>query len=282
MGGGEGKSNGAFSGGSVVNSSLYGVMIFRDKGSELKVDDTTFNTASSVFVVKGSNSYLNINNAKLNPGNGVILQLMDNDEPGMGPSRFIVPLGADVPIPGRDLTKADPEEDIFMTVSNTEVTGNFFNSTTNLKPNCVEAGEMPEMPGMGEGGPPEGFEMNNEARQGVKNLDLKFANAKVNGIISAATAAYREGVRIIDAGNCKELSAVTQTAAEPVNNGVIVSLDKDSTWTVAGTSYLTALTIANGATIKAPKGKKLTMTIDGVKTKIAAGTYTGKIVMEVA
>jgi hypothetical protein len=85
----------------------------------------------------------------------------------------------------------------------------------------------------------------------------------------------------IDVRNCEDMSNVTQTAHEPVNNGVIVSLDKDSVWTVAGKSYLTSLTIAEGAIIKAPEGKSLTMTVDGVKTEIAPGTYTGKIVMTV-
>jgi len=281
LGGGEGKSNGEITNGSVVNSSLYGVMIFRDAGSELKVNKgAVLNSASSTFVVKGSNSFLNIDNAVLKPANGVILQLMDNDEPGMGPSRFIVPIGADLPIPGRNLAVADQKEDVFMTVSNMEVKGDFYNSTTNLKPNSIEKLAVSPLAGMSA----EGFSGEVEdttARQGVKNLDLKFANARVTGIISAAKAAYKDGVVVIDAGNNKELSNVKQTSHEPVNNGVIVSFDKDSSWTVTGASYLTSLTVARGAVIKAPEGKALTMTVDGVKTKIAAAAYAGKIVLTV-
>jgi hypothetical protein len=270
MGGHGNQQNGEITNGSVINSTLYGVMIFRDSGSELKVNKgATLNSASSTFVVKGSNSHLNIDNAVLNPGNGVILQLMDSDEPGMGPSRFIVPIGADVQMPGRDLTVTDPKRDVFMTVSNMDVKGDFYNSTTNLRANCVESASARNT-------------TTEEDQQGVKNLDLKFANAKVNGIISAATASYKEGVLIIDAKNNKELSAVTQTAHEPVNNGVIVILDEKSIWTVAGTSYLTSLGIAKGAVVKAPEGKTLTMTVDGVKKPIGAGTYKGKIVLTVA
>jgi len=281
MGGGEGINNGIITNGTVITSPRYGVVIFRDAGSELKVNKgATFNTASSTFVVKGSNSYINIDKAVLNPGNGVILQLMDNDDPGMGPSRFIVPVGADVPIPGRDLTVANPKEDVFMTVSNMEVKGDFYNSTTNLKANCVEKVPMPSISGVSAGAVPEGL-MDTESRQGVKNLDLKFAGARVNGIISAATAVYKEGVAIIDAVNSKELNAVTQTAREPVNNGVIVSFDKDSVWTVAGTSYLTSLTIADGAKITAPKGYSVTMTVDGAAKAIKTGAYKGNIVLKV-
>ena len=281
LGGHTDKSDGEITNGSVINSTVYGVMMFRLKGGELKVNKgSTLNSASSVFVIKGCNPYINTDNAVLNPGNGVILQLMDNDDPGMGPSRFIVPIGADTAIPGRDLTVADPNKDVFMTVSNMEVKGNFYNSTTNLRANSIESVSMPSMPGTGAEGTSEGGSAT-EDQQGVKNLDLKFANARVNGIISAATAAYRDGVRVIDAGNREELSAVTQTAHEPVNNGVIVSLDKSSVWTVAGTSYLTSLTIAKGAVIKAPEGMTLSMTVDGVKKQIGAGAYKGKIVLTV-
>jgi uncharacterized Zn-binding protein involved in type VI secretion len=280
MGGSSGfgeESNGEITGGSVINSTLYGALIFRAIGG-FKVDKgATLNSASSTFVVKGANVTLNVDNAVLNPGNGVILQLMDDDDPGMAPSRFIPPIGADLPIPGCDLTVANPKEDVFMNVSNMEVKGDFYNSTTDLRANCIEKIPMPSMPDMDA----EGMKIDNEAQQGVKNLDLKFAKAKVSGIISAAKAAYKEDVVVIDASNCKEISAVTQTAHEPVNNGVIVSFDKDSVWTVAGTSYLTSLTVAKGAVIKAPKGKTLTMTVNGTKKPITAGTYRGKIVLTV-
>ena len=64
-------------------------------------------------------------------------------------------------------------------------------------------------------------------------------------------------------------------------HGIKVSLDGKSTWTVDKTSYLTGLTIAQGATVNAPEGLGLTMTVDGKETPIAAGTYEGKIVLQV-
>lgn len=42
------------------------------------------------------------------------------------------------------------------------------------------------------------------------------------------------------------------------------------------------LTIAEGTTIKAPDGKSLTKTVDGVETPVKAGTYKGKIVISVS
>ena len=64
------------------------------------------------------------------------------------------------------------------------------------------------------------------------------------------------------------------------NWGISASFDKDSTWTVTNDSYLGSLNIEEGATIKAPEGYNLEMTVDGVKTEIAPGTYTGKVILK--
>ena len=70
---------------------------------------------------------------------------------------------------------------------------------------------------------------------------------------------------------------MTQTPAPTVNNGVLVSLDENSVWTVSGDSYITSLTLAQGATVKAPEGKQLKVTVDGKVAELTAGTITGKI-----
>jgi hypothetical protein len=298
MGNVEGKCDGEIVGGTVINSTRFGVKIRGTVGSELKVDNAIFNTASSTFVVTEANAYMNINSAILNPANGIILQLAD----GLGASdpdgKFYIPEPkADTVITGRDLTKTKPKIDVFMTVSNTNVTGDFYNSTTNL--NAKRTSPPPALDEDGKpivlGVPPEVLEYAlpdeprlpdlppEEERQGPRNLDLKFVNTRVKGVISAATAVYQEGIKVIDNYvNGRETDSIIQTAHEPVNNGVILSFDKDSVWTVTGTSYLTSLNIAKGAVIKAPEDKTLTMTVDGVKKTIAPGTYKGKIVMTVA
>lgn len=78
-----------------------------------------------------------------------------------------------------------------------------------------------------------------------------------------------------------ELGNITQSAAPTINNGVCVSLDKDSVWTVTGRSYITALTLAEGAKVAAPAGRKLSVTVDGAAVELKAGCYTGKIVLTV-
>ena len=130
-------------------------------------------------------------------------------------------------------------------------------------------GGMPGMPG---GGMPP-FMMGDAP----KNLALNLKNTKLEGVVSSATQHYREGIRFLEETIREELSNVTQTPAPTVNNGVLVSLDENSVWTVTGDSYITSLTLAEGATVKAPEGKKLEVTVDGKATELAAGTITGKI-----
>ena len=59
------------------------------------------------------------------------------------------------------------------------------------------------------------------------------------------------------------------------------NLAAGSTWVVNETANLTGLTIADGAAIKVPEGKSLTMTVDGVETTVKPGNYKGNIVLSV-
>jgi hypothetical protein len=56
-------------------------------------------------------------------------------------------------------------------------------------------------------------------------------------------------------------------------------VEPGSAWTVTEITELGSLTISEGATVTAPEGKSLSMTVDGVETGIAPGTYKGKIVL---
>lgn len=58
-------------------------------------------------------------------------------------------------------------------------------------------------------------------------------------------------------------------------------VNADSTWIVKETTTLTSLNIGRRATITAPEGYSVTLTVDGVVTPIKFGTYKGKIVLTV-
>lgn len=300
----EGIGRASIVNGSLIEGRRFGVMVHKDDNSIITLKDSAFKTGKSTICSKGSASTYEIDNVTMEPGNGVILQLMDNDETDMCTDNFYVPVGVrDEYVEGRDLAAVSDTEDVVMHISNCSLRGDFLNSTTELRANLNgvkgDAGYFMyrnlgaiRMDGFGEPADPLGHgghanrpQANPRHRddlQGAKNLGLFLKNVQLEGVVSSATQAYREGLYVIEPINRLELSNVTQTPAPAVNNGVVVSLDGSSVWTVTGTSYLTALTLADGAVLTAPAGKTLTMTVDGAETAVQPGAYTGKIVLTVA
>ena len=287
-----------------IRGRRFGLLAMGDTHSVLTIAGSDFETDKSTMVFKGSATSVNITETAMRPGNGVILQLMDNDESGMTGQDFKIPVGeVDQPLPGRDLTHAG-EDDIRMTLTACRLTGDFFNSTTHIQANkrstqggfgkfhdtLIGTGQGKNEPTKS-GKPEEKPEEKPEAPgplPGMKDLDtpknlgLTLVDTQITGVISSATQAYRQGLTLIDQSNRREMSNITQTAAPTVNNGVVLSLDATSRWTVTGTSYITALTLAQGALVEAPAGKTLRVTVDGKETELVPGTYTGKIVLTVA
>ena len=271
--------------GSVIRGRRFGAFVVGDDNSVLTVADSSFDTGKSSFCVKGSGgTVIDVRNTELKAGNGVILQMMDTDEAGMTSAEFLIPVGeTDTPIEGRDLTKAAEKEDVFVRLSDMTVEGDFYNSTTNIR--AYQRGAL-GTPGefhdtlIGPVGffdaPPEDMPMPPDHR-GPKNLDLALRGASVTGVISAAGQAYRDGLTRITEENRLEMSNVRQWAQPPVNNGVCVSLDGSSVWTVTGESWITALDLAEGARLCAPDGKTLVMTVNGAETVPAPGRYAGLV-----
>jgi hypothetical protein len=115
---------------------------------------------------------------------------------------------------------------------------------------------------------------------GESDVIVKFEKSAITGAITTAkavpmgTPSYEKYYLI---------GEVTNTyCATDDKYGIKVSLDADSKWVVDETSYLTGLTIAKGASVTAPEGYTVTMTVGGVKKAIGEGEYKGKIVLYVA
>ncbi len=81
--------------------------------------------------------------------------------------------------------------------------------------------------------------------------------------------------------NPEYLGDVDIEVTRPVNNGVTVELKNGARWTVAGTGYLTYLSIGEGCQIKAPAGKTLRMTVNGREKPVRPGVYKGVIALVV-
>jgi hypothetical protein len=225
-------------------------------------------------------------------GNGTVLQLMDCDESGMNKDDYKIPLyGQDKKVEGRDLTTVSPTEDVTMNLTDCQIAGNFYNSTTNLRAfRYSTVGGMGKLhdrvlgiipPPPADAPSPAMMAHNGNDLKGAMNLGVNLVNTTVTGIISAAGQKYREGLGVITPQNRDELSNVTQFAQEPVNNGVVVTLDASSKWIVTGESYVTSLALAQGAVLCPEEGKKLRMTVDGVDTPVTSGTYNGTIRLSV-
>jgi hypothetical protein len=261
----------------IVNSDRFGVM-WHGGGSVDISGGTVFNTGETTFLDKGQAIAITVDGsegAQLNPGNGVILQVMDDDDPGAvfpamsNTGIYDEPTDPVTAQEDHDVTIADAE-DALASFSNIDLTGDFYNAMR---------GDV-----AGPFGPPS-----------PRNMALTFVNTDITGVISAATAAHvlphieypvgvdeATGLPYINEGHeedYKYLGVVTNTPGPAVNNGVIVSLDADSSWTLTDTCYLTRLSLEAGSVVAGQGGAEVTMTVDGVETAIAPGAYSGAIVL---
>ena len=121
-----------------------------------------------------------------------------------------------------------------LSFSDISLNGNFYNG---LRGGPATAGGGPG------GGPAVGL-----------NLVLNFASSQVTGVITATLAEHY--VDTIDSSNWWELGHVSNTPQAVINNGVIVALTDGSTWTVTGTSYLSALSLDATSSVAGPRGRE--------------------------
>ena len=281
-----------------ITSGRFGVVCIGDKNTPVTVSDSRIRSKSSTLCVKGSATEFFISGSVLEPESGVILQLMDNDEGGMDVDDYKIPVGmTDVRDETRDLAKIDPALDVIVNLADMDVRGDFFNSTTDLhaERSCTKGGmnTQPTFGGMfappegaesildlpAPGGAPEVHHDHDEGLRGAKNMLISLRNTRLEGLVSSAAFAYREGLTTIDQHSRRELSNITQVPAPSVNNGAVLRLDRDSTWIVTGKCWLSGLTLEEGALVRPLAGKRLRMTVNGTEVPAVPGEYRGEIVV---
>lgn len=247
------NGDGLFTDHTVVNSGRFGVMYF-GSGDRLTIDKgSVFNTKSTVIQLKSPGHDIIVDNAELNPGNGILLQIMPMDDPYMvarnnsGPD---MPGGAPegIDMPGIDSVS----ENVSAHFKDVTLEGDIINGDT-----------------------------------ASADLNVTFKKSTITGAITSSVVTHALGpngeeVTLEHPELYYLVGQVTNTYCSTGDTyGVTVSLDGDSRWIVDKTSYLTGLTIAGGAVIEAPGDSSVTMTVDGVKTAIRAGSHKGKIVLKV-
>jgi hypothetical protein len=216
---------------------------------------TVVNTENATFLDKGQQVTVTVDGskgAKLNPRNGILFQVMADDDPGpvmvdgvlLNAGVYTEPTGDPAKDSSFDVTTINTA-DAKATFTDIALDGDFYNAVRN-----------------------------------GKNLVLTFDDSTVKGVITASSAVHSQST--ITSADYKLLGEVTNTPKAAVNNGVIVTLGSGSRWTVTGTSYLTKLVIGSAAAVSAPRGRKVSLTVDGTATAITAGsTYSGAIVLSV-
>lgn len=257
----------------IVNSKRFGFM-WHGAGTLSISGGTIVNSKEATFLDKGQQIGITVDGsqgAKLNPANGILEQVMENDDPG--PNLVTTVPGRICPCTVNDGVYTDPATaptadgydvtapqsgDAVSTFSDIALHGDFYNGIRGDDPGG------PFGPGL----------------QGL-NMDLTFDSSTVDGVISAATT--KHVVSPISSANYQDLGEVTNSVSPVINNGVIVDLEKGSRWKVTGTSYLSSLALDATSAVTGPAGETVTMTVNGVPTAIIPGnTYTGNIKLTVS
>lgn len=260
--------SGVITDGTIVISGANAVMSHGGPRGTLTIDKgSVLTTSKAVIQLKGASPSILVDGAELKSANGIILQAMANDDPNRrGPGG--PPPGPDGAAPGGEAGGAPPGAPPRMG-GKYSVTDGDNNIDARFRNVVLNGDFLNSMPGQ-------------------CGMNLVFESAQLTGAISTAIPEHAIGpngeeIVIQEStelyyliGEQTETLAATEDA-----DGANVALDGNSSWTVNRTSYLTGLSLAAGATLNAPGGRDLVLTVDGQETAIGAGTYKGAIVLRV-
>lgn len=271
----EGEASGTFTDKTIVDSGRFGVMMHSGSGGGVMTIDkkSVINSGSSAIQVKGRGTKIVVDDAELYPGNGILIQTMENDDPILG--TLGKPGGADDPgAGGLPMPGGGPD-----------------------------GPGGPGGPGGGLGGPPQGGGAPGQAQQFSKDVEVELKNANLKGDIFHGMTAFGQMLLLLSNVNLEgaiSTTNVTHSKGQPtqemyyligeVDNtlcpsatdyGLKLTVVDGSKWTVTETSYIDSLTLTDWSEIVPPSGKTLIMYINGNKTDINPGSYKGRITLEV-
>lgn len=307
-------AGGQFIAGSEITGGRFGVMFQSNQGGDMIIKDSTLRSGRTSFIVRQCFPKIYCENAVLEAGNNVILQIFDSDDPGFGKTEC--PVDTEVPVkdPNHDVTRPNYHPisiwgfqqeswctDLQATFKDMTIYGDFYNGITNAakprmmpgmgKPGGDKPAGMPPMPGGkpdgmppmpggkpdgAPGGAPAGMPPM-EMKSYPINLVLTMDHVIHEGVVSASRA--KHAVASISGENRREIYQVYDTPCPVVNNGVILTLKNGSVWTVTGKSYLSALHVDETSLIRTPDGCPVKLVVNGEEIPYAPGDYTGDILV---
>ena len=243
---------------STINSDNFGFMCHANGPSAMNIvniiDGTTVNSQDAIFLVKKVNSIFNVDNATLNSANGVILQIIDNDDDYVGLD-METQWGTDdgyghfygIHMPNFNSTfhEEDGYANEFQTnpgegepwtselnITNTTVTGDIWNSTGYVGTN-----------------------------PGTVLTVILGDGANLTGIISCGAFSHTTKDAKVNDGDWSEASAlghVTNIPAVSGTNIVSINLSGDAVWTVTGDCLVDEIFINDDAQVIIPEGVTVT------------------------
>jgi hypothetical protein len=255
----------------VLNAGRANLMMWGD--TTVKISDATqLNSDEVIFLDKAAKATIDVDGskgAKLNSKKGIILQMINSDDPGpvmtngtmANTGVFHDPTDAPAKAKDFDLTSAH-KTDVVANFSSIEIKGDFYNGVRSYTIGAAMGNDAASA----------------AAKDTGMNMVLNFDKSKVTGVITSSTAKHLKST--ITAADYKLLGEVTNTPGPAINNGAVVTLNA-STWTVTGASYLSSLTIGKGSSVVAPAGSKVVLTVNGKVTPVKAGAFKGDIVVKV-
>ena len=259
-----------FTDGTVINSRKLGVMMHQGTGGSLLTVEkkSIINSKNTSVQIKGRGADVIIDDSTLNPENGILIQTMRNDDPIM--AAMATGGGPGSGMPGGPLPDgALPGGDVPGGPGGSPGGGGMPGSESN--------GHNPDINVLFRHANLRGDVLHAMTEQG--NMTVALQDATLTGAISSATTVPASG-KAPTRETFSTVGEVTNTLGPSTGEyGIKVFLDWDSKWVVDKTSYINGLVIANGATLIAPEGGTLKMSVNNVNKPISAGVYAGKIII---
>ena len=260
----------------IINSDGFGFMA-HNWGSVTLREKTEVHTKFSTFLLKAGNIRIDVDDAIIEAGDGIIIQVMDNDDKAVG-TRFSPPWKPD--------GKVRPSH----------IYGPFFNTEYN---------EPAGYPGIDYDAP--GTAGNDRVTATFKNVTLKGDFFNASGYIGAdarpleltfgagavvtGRIASTSSIHIDENGNQNthfgmeqyyHLGHVQNRVHHNGANDVSLKLEDNAVWTITGESLLNKLEIGENAVISAPEGKTLAATNNGMAVELVPGTVLeGRIELDI-
>ena len=265
---------------STINSDNFGFMCHANGTTNYNVvnlyDGTTVNSEDAVFLIKKVNAVITVDDANLNSGTGVILQIIDNDDDyvGVGSTEWGFDdayghsYGSHTPTFNTTFSEEEGYSNEWIadtaaaalyeagsydtstswtadfTLTNTTVTGDIWNSSGYVGSNPATILSVT----LGEG-------------------------ADLTGVISAGAFSHTTKSATVGDGDWSEaivLGHVTNIVNSNGVNTVNVTMTDDAVWTVNAESYIDSLDISGDAVVTIAEGATLTVG----DTTYEAGTIT--------